>query len=365
MKALTSYTITCHRPFNYGAVLQTYALNCTLLSMGVDAKVIDYYPDYYTSSKKSLPIQLARKLLRLPDWILGKVRFGRFLKKNIPLSPLKYKNLDQLFENVPMADIYFAGSDQIWNCHELENGKDDAFFLSFAPKGRKKISYAASLAMPDIPKNQKERYRRLISTFDAVSIREKDGVELVKNLGVDDVVNVLDPVYLLKKEDWDKLASHSEFTPKEKYILVYGFKRQKNIYEYARQLATSLNVKVYAINTNVEDYFLDIDKYFWNSSPNTFINLVKNAEGVITNSFHGLSFSIIYNKPFHFFTRNGKANSRMLNLLGDLKLSDRIVSSSSILLNTIDYSAVNQIISEKREFSLSFLTQSIFGNEIK
>lgn len=354
-----SYTITCHRPLNYGAVLQTYALNTKLKELGLDAKVIDYNPPYYTKSNKSLFIRIVREVFRLPDWIYGKWKFGKFISKYIPLSENQYKNLDDLNKNVPKADYYFAGSDQIWNCEELLNGKDDSFFLTFAPKETKKISYAASLAMSKIPNNQINRYRDLISDFNAVSIREKDGVKMVENLGIKNVINVLDPVFLLDNYAWNRIASQSNFKSKKKYILVYGFKRQKNLYKYARKLGDKLNVSVYAINNNVEDYFLDIDKYFWNASPETFIKLIKNSEAVVTNSFHGLSFSIIYNKPFHLFSRKGKANSRMLNLLGDLNLTDRVINSEELISNTVNFTEANKFITAKRDFSIEFIKNSI------
>lgn len=354
-----SFTITCHRPLNYGAVLQTYALNTKLNELGLDAKVIDYNPPYYTKSNKSLFIRIIREVFRLPDWIYGKMKFGKFISKYIPLSENQYKNLDELNKNVPKADYYFAGSDQIWNCEELLNGKDDSFFLTFAPKGSRKVSYAASLAMSEVPDSQTDRYRKLISDFDAVSIREKDGVKAVQDLGIENVINVLDPVFLLDNDGWDYIVSQSEFKPKEKYILVYGFKRQKNLYKYARELSQKLNVKVYAINNNIEDYFLDIDKYFWNASPETFVKLIKNSEAVVTNSFHGLSFSIIYNKPFHLFSRKGKANSRMLNLLSDLNLSDRVISSEVLVSNEVNFTEANQFISSRRKSSIEFIKNSI------
>lgn len=362
MSQLKSYTITCHRPLNYGAVLQAYALNTKLKSLGVDAKVIDYYPSYYEASNKSLPVRILRQVFRLPDWIVGKKSFGKFIADNLPMSPKTYKNIDELNKDVPVADVYFAGSDQIWNCHELENGKDDAFFLTFAPKEAKKIAYAASLAMPKIPEDQVERYKRLIGDFDAVAIREKDGLELVKGIGIDKAVNVLDPVYLLESTEWDKIAGKDSFTPKEKYVLIYAFNRQKHIFEYARKLAKKLGVKVYTINTNIEDYFLDTDKYFYNASPNTFVNLVKNAEAVVTNSFHGLSFSVIYNKQFHLFTRKSSGNSRMLNLLSDFNLSGRIVGSTELLENNIDFTSTNEIVKQKRNFSVDYIKNNIFNN---
>lgn len=361
MSQLKSYTITCHRPLNYGAVLQSYALNTKLKQLGLDAKVIDYYPDYYKISSKKLHIRIIRYFLRLPDWIIGNKRFGKFIDDYIPLSSKTYKNIEELNENIPIADFYFAGSDQIWNCDELFNGKDDAFFLTFAPKKTKKISYAASLAMPEIPVEQVDRYTKLIQDFDSISIREKDGVDLVEGLGIKNVQHVLDPVFLLKSKDWDVIVDSSSFEPTEKYVLIYGFKRQKNLYQYARKLGSELGIKVYAINTNIEDYFLDIDKYFWNASPETFVKLIKNAECVVTNSFHGLSFSIIYNKPFHLFSRSGKANSRMLSLLKNLNLSDRIVESDDLKSNDFEFDFANKIIEEKRKESINFIKGSIYA----
>ncbi|WP_163400498.1 polysaccharide pyruvyl transferase family protein [Flavobacterium fluviatile] len=362
MSKLKSYTITCHRPLNYGAVLQAYALNTKLRSLGVDAKVIDYYPSYYKASNKSLLTRVLRQVFRLPDWIVGKKRFGKFIADNLPMTAKTYINIEELNADIPLADVYFAGSDQIWNCHELENGKDDAFFLSFAPKGAKKIAYAASLAMPKIPEEQVERYKSLINDFDAVAIREKDGLELVKSIGIEKAVNVLDPVYLLERIDWDKIADKDSFLPKEKYVLIYAFNRQKNIFEYARKMANELGIKVYSINTNIEDYMLDTDKYFYNASPNTFVNLIKNAEAVVTNSFHGLSFSVIYNKQFHLFTRKSSSNSRMVNLLSDLNLSGRIVDSTNLLKNDIDFAVTNEIVDQKRIFSVNYIKSNIFSD---
>lgn len=361
MKKVKSYTITCHRPFNYGAALQAYALNKKLTQLGVDAKVIDYCPSYYRrTNQTNIFVKTARSIIRTPDYIKGKFVFGKFLHDNLPLSPMKYKTIDDLQKNTPIADIYVAGSDQIWNCQGLPNGKDDSFFLSFAPKKSKKIAYAASLAMPSIPNDQKDRYKELISDFDSVSIREKTGVKLVEELGITNAVNVLDPVYLLKNTEWDKLIESSKFKPKEKYVLVYGFERQKNVYSYARKLAESLGVKVYTVNTNIEDYFLDTNKYFWNTSPQTFVKLIKNAEAVVTNSFHGMSFSIIYRKAFHLFLKQGKANSRMISLLDELGLLDRIVENEALLDAKTDYyDGAERVLASKRAASEAYLANAL------
>ena len=358
-QAITSYTITCSRPANYGAVLQTYGLNTALRNMGIDARVLDYNPDYYWKSSQPLPIRLIRNIVRTPDLSKGRKVFGRFLERYIPMSSKMYKNFDDIKADIPAADVYICGSDQIWNCKNKENGKDDAFFLSFAPQGAKKVAYAASIAMPEIPEDQKARYKRLISDFDAVSVREPSSIPMLESLGIQHVKSVVDPVFLLEQKDWNVIADDSDFVPKEGYVLVYGYNRQKNVYEYARKLANKLGVKVYTIGTAIEDYTLDQDKYFWNATPNTFVNLIRNAKAVVTNSFHGTVFSIVYNKPFHFFTVKQTTNSRMLDLLDSLGLASRHVMDDQLLENSIDYAQTNERLEKLREKSLAFLRDTV------
>lgn len=213
--------------------------------------------------------------------------------------------------------------------------------------------------MPEIPDDQKDRYRRLISDFDAVSVREPSSVPMLEDLGISNVQSVIDPVFLLEKDDWSVIADASDFTPTEDYVLVYGYNRQKDVYAYARRLAKKLGVKVYTIGTAIEDYTLDQDRYFWNASPNTFVNLIRNAKAVVTNSFHGTVFSIVYNKPFHFFTVKQTTNSRMLDLLNSLALKDRHVTSGDLLSNHIDYSEPNQLLTKAKSCSLNFLQVNV------
>lgn len=358
-KHITSFTVTCSRPMNYGAVLQTYGLNMTLTKLGIDAKVIDYDPDYYYKSSQPFPKRLIRNIVRYPDWRKGKKVFGKFLEDFVPMSDKTYHSLTEIEDDVPLADVYIAGSDQIWNCKNKVNGKDDTFFLTFAPESSRKISYAASISMPEIPTEQRSRYHNLISAFDAVSIREPSSIQLLNDIGIQNVVDVIDPALLLQQKDWDEIASKSSFVPKEDYVLIYGYNRQKDVYSYARKLAERLNVSIYTIGTAIEDYTLHQDRYFWNASPNTFVNLIKNAKAVVTNSFHGVVFSILYNKPFHFFTVKQTTNARMLDLLNSLNLSNRLVNESKILSNSIEYSVPNEILNVQREKSLRFLRTSL------
>ena len=353
--------ITCHRAFNYGAVLQAYALQKFLSDKGHKVEIIDYTPEYIRKSyNKSLLKRLVRPVLRYYDFKKSNKVFGRFLEDNVKLTKKRYYSYEELVKDPPNLKCFIAGSDQIWNCN-IENGKDDAFFLRFINNDKIKISYAASIAMDKIPEDQKERFKKNLQDFNYISVREQTAINLLQQIGIKNVEKVLDPVYLLKKEQWDEVAKKSSLDLKnKKYILAYGFKRQKNLYQYARELATRKGYKLYSINTNFEDKFLDVDKYFYNATPNDFVNLVKNAQEIVTNSFHGLSFSIIYNKPVHQFKKSGNENSRMTDLLKELKISERLVNErNEIIENMINYEETNNIINKNRKKSIDFLNKSL------
>lgn len=352
--------ITCHRAFNYGAVLQAYALQKYLRNHGYEVEVIDYTPQYIRKSyNKSILKKIIRPILRYHDFKKSNQVFGNFLNQEVKLTEKRYYTYEELKENPPDCDAYIAGSDQIWNCN-IENGKDDAFFLKFVPKDKRKISYAASISMDEIPQNQKYRFKENLKDFNYISVREQTAVKLLKEIGIENVEKVLDPVYLLDIAEWNKVAKNSTHElENEKYILAYGFKQQKDLYQYARRLANTRNCKLYSINTNFEDKFLDVDKYFYNATPYDFVNLVKNAQEVVTNSFHGLSFSIIYNKPVHQFKKSGTENSRMIDLLSELNMSERLVTNDEFLDNRVSYTKTNEIIKNYCEKSANFLSKSL------
>ena len=168
--------ITCHRAFNYGAVLQTYALQKFLKNHGYEVEVIDYTPQYIRKSyNKSILKRIIRPLLRSYDFKKSNQVFGSFLNQEVNLTEKRYYSYEELEENPPDCDAYIAGSDQIWNCN-IENGKDDAFFLKFVPNNKIKISYAASISMDEIPQNQKNRFKENLKDFNHISVREQTAV---------------------------------------------------------------------------------------------------------------------------------------------------------------------------------------------
>lgn len=346
--------ITCHYAYNYGAVLQSYALCSYLNNHGLDTQVINYRPWYYkgSTSKTNKFRLLVRHIVRIPDNIKSEKVFMKFLKDYVPLTK-EFKTYEDLEKSSLSADYFVAGSDQIWNLN-LPNGKDGAFYFDFVKKG-KKISYAASLGMDELNEEQRQYLLQRISNFDDIALRENTAKKLLdsnRNISV-----VMDPVYLLGKEDWKKLEQKPKKFPTEKYILVFAFNRQKEIFDFGKKLAKKYGYKVISVNTFWEDIFNGMDHYYWNCSPNEFLYLLSHAECIVTNSFHGLSFSIIYNKPVILFQKNDKGNSRMLDLVNRLK-ANKVIDKrwkSDIKIPKINYEIINNAVEIERKKSEEYL----------
>ncbi|WP_338037042.1 polysaccharide pyruvyl transferase family protein [Metabacillus dongyingensis] len=270
----------------------------------------------------------------------------------------RFTSNEEIRKELPVADAYICGSDQIWNCLHL-NGKDPAFYLDFAPNNKIKFSYAASFATDSIPDKYKSYIKSRIEVFDGIGIREKSGVEIVKKMGIKNAVNVVDPVFLLNEEDWNKVGIKEI---QDKYILIYDFDNSKLIKKIAKQISEERGYKIYSINQSRLKY---ADKYFVFEGPEMFVSLIKNAQYVISNSFHAAVFSIIYEKDFVIVNRKEDINTRMRDLLEDLNLNERLVGetfSLNKLLEKIDYTESKEILFRKIHFSKSYLNDILTKN---
>ena len=233
-----------------------------------------------------------------------------------------------------------------------QNGKDPAFYLDFVPDNKIKVSYAASFATDSIDVKYKPMVKDMVSRLDGVSIREKSGVKIVEDLGIKNAINVVDPVFLLGKDDWDNVGTE---TFDDKYILVYDFDKSNLVEKIATDIAKEKGYKIYTINSDKPKY---ADKHFNLSGPSTFVSLVKNAEFVISNSFHAVVFSVIYNKNIAIVNRTENINTRMRDLLDDLQLNDRLVDGSykiEEIIKDIDYSKSMKILQDKVMISKNYI----------
>lgn len=362
-------TITCHDVYNHGASLQAYALMMYLKKGGHHVEIIDYKPDYLSNHYKLLSVdnpkwkvnwltKLLYLTIKFPSRITGlqrKKSFDKFTSKYLKLTNTRYSSNEELKDNLPNADAFICGSDQIWNTLH-KNGKDPAFYLDFVPDEKLKLAYAASFATDTISDENKPLIREKVYRLDGIGVREKSGVNILKTLDIDHSVNVLDPVLLLSKEEWNDIG---EKKFKEKYILIYDFDNSIVIKNLALEIAKEKGLVIYSINPGKVNY---ADKYFKYVGPETFISLIRDSSFVLSNSFHAAVFSVIYKKNFAIVRREEAINTRMRDFLDDLKIKDRLITGSydiDKILNPFDYNETEHILKEKINFSKDFLDNTL------
>ena len=364
-------TITCHDVYNYGATLQAYALMTYLEMKGHEVEIIDYKPPYLSTrfnffvtserfEKRNFLIKSLCLIKHLPRRLflyIGscKKSFDSFNQKYLKLTSVRYHCFDELKKEPPIADVYIVGSDQVWNT-AYKNGRDPAFYLAFAPSKAKRISYAASFSTQEILPEYKNFVKDKIELIDFVSVREQTGLNILNSLGIKRGVHVMDPVFLHDQNFWSKLARRKV---SDKYILVYDFEKNTQIEKFAKKMAKKLGIKIYAVNNYFRTPYADVDCY--DAGPRKFLSLIKNAEVVIGNSFHALSFSLIFEKEFFVFHRGHAINSRMEDLLDLCGLRERLIfdGNHSSKYNPIDYEVVHSKLTPKIETSKKFLSESI------
>ena len=326
-------------------------------------EIIDYKPPYlsghYNLWAVNNPVydkpfvKLAYLLAKLPERIRSLKRkraFDQFTRQYLKLTK-RYNSYEELLADVPEADVYIAGSDQIWNTL-FQNGRDKAFYLAFAPKDKMKISYAASFSTPDIKEEYRSFVGSMLAGLDWVSVREKDSLPLLASIGRSDGVAVCDPVFLLSKDEWERLL------PKDKsfdsnYLLVYDTEGSEQLKDIAIGIASEKHLAIWNVSAFKFGY---AEKNFSDDGPMKFVSLIRGASYVVSNSFHATAFALIYEKDFCVIKRSENINSRMECLLKDYRLSDRILATDfESVLNPIDYNVVRAIIQKDVHKSKHFL----------
>lgn len=359
--------ITLHRVRNYGSSLQTLATQNFLEQLGCNAEIIDYYPERYTSkgllkrlkykSKKleHNPILLfgARVIISL-SYIKKKIIFDGFLKKYIKLTPKTYRSEEELIQDTPIADAYCTGSDQVWNSHWNE-GIDAPFYLSFLPESAYKFSYAASIGNAILDKKEEESVDPMLKQYKHITVRENVGVDIMQSMGIK-AQQMLDPTLLFTGEQWQKYTS-SKFE-KKKYVLTYNLHHDRRIDEYASQLAKENGLKVYNISYNFHD-IVRKGTLQWCPSIEEYLGLIRDAQYVVTDSFHATVFSILFHTKFMVIYPE-QASSRIRSILSLTGLEERGTDDKPNVkqaMKPIDFSHADIILAEERERSNQYLAK--------
>lgn len=358
--------ITIHYGINYGSVLQCYALAKFLSEFGKDVEVINYIPNRYTKKRRYLATEKSISglkkavylLLVAPNTFRYQCIFDSFIKKYIPIGKkiFKYKELENIYSDY---DVLITGSDQVWNT-DYNEGIDKAYYLTFGSNTSRKISYAASCGKDGFSQEEERICRDYWSKLDAISLREDVTTSWFHNIGFNHAINVLDPVFLLSQEEWKSIASPREIN--EPYIFIYALDGDtKGPIRIANNIAKGRNLKVVMISYghfwSRED---GCDYYLTARGPQQFLSLISNADFVVTNSFHGIAFSLRFRKQF-IPVKRGKYNNRIESILRLVGLEERLNTNDHLSqISTIDYdNSVDKIIESMEQKSKSFLQENI------
>ena len=362
--------LTFHNAHNYGATLQAYALRKKLRNMGYEADIVNYcnksisksYPKIlrpYFWKRDILPqnwgkvIREIRKCIYAQDaWQKQWESFTKFRNESL----LEGKTAELMVSELENSDYdaFLLGSDQIW-ASELTRGLDPVYFGEFA-LGKRKISYAASVPNGSIPEREMEQFRQKLKFIDVISVREEKLAEEVRKLVEKPVTTVVDPTLLLEACDYEELIS-SDVQLDERYVFAYFVVENENLLRCAQEAANKLGAKLIELhyyempNQKGRNAIADI-------GPKEFLYYIKNAEMVVTNSFHGTVFSIIFGKKFYSVYKQNNRISHLLEFLG-LKEHHITTEAEVCVEKDIDYSEVWNKLKAYREHSVSFLQQAI------
>lgn len=371
-----------HNSLNYGGCLQAYALSYFLTKCGYDVEQLCY--DYSLETKKvnctrtKKIFNKIKKIIKHP--LMELIIYPRYKVERTKSDSLnKHKEAMRNFRNkIPHSvnvynketisnveeryDIFITGSDQVWNFEWYH----PAFFLDFVTQ-KPKISYAASMAVDSLNENQKILIKEHLKDFNAISVRENNALELLKDLTPILPIRVVDPVLLLDKEEWDNVSSERQI--KDEYIFCYFLGNNKNERKIAKKFAKKKNLPIVTaiFSNNVLDFYFGA-KRLYGVGPEDFISLIKHSQYVFTDSFHAVVFSYIYKRQYFVFNREqtGVMNSRIISITNLFNASKRFCVGAEreklkyvLSVEDIDYSKVNQSLDEIKTQSIEFLKRNL------
>ncbi len=361
--------VTIHNANNYGAIFQAFALQQVLSRFG-DVEIINYENRHISRSfdlVRFAPsihglLGMGKDFFRLlPRYIVIR-KFKEFIDSDMKLTS-KVTREDLARGELDSFDCYVAGSDQIWNpaCVSGSATLDAVYFLDFAPTGAKKISYASSLGAYDFSDQEKLKLKEYLGDFSEISVRESGAQKLLQEVLGRNVSHVLDPTLLLSKDEWlENLRLSGNSQSNEKYILLYTVPKVPLVKAVVDFFSKKTGMKIVAIDQGLSAG-ARVDQHIRDAGPLDFIRLFSEAEFVITDSFHGVCFSLNFDRPFVAISP-GKYSNRVESLLSLVGLESRLISGEEDLLNYemyVDCAVAQQELQAARRASLDFLSSSI------
>lgn len=356
--------ITFHRAQNYGAVLQAYALLEKVSQSGHSVAIIDYRQKTIEENYRLISFKRAigknpfKGIIRIYNefktYKKRKSLYEKYLvffKKRFHLQENKVLN-SSLFAGY---DLLIIGSDQIWNPF-ITNGFDPIYW-GYIPSSSniKIVTYAASLGITELTNDQKKYISKALANFSLISVREHYLKDLLTPLTNKLIYEVVDPTLLLTSSEWKKIITPVSISVP--YVLVYQLRKHPFIRQKAEQMAKEINGVVIELSPGLKQWPISPGTII-DASPTEFLAWIASATCVVTSAFHGTVFSIIFNRSFYTFQFHDFDDSRVISLLNELGLSERLIDENShFSFSELDYTEVDKKIENLREYAVNFLNK--------
>ena len=339
---------------SYGSVLQAIGLKHVLQEIGLESFLI-----------RDMPAPVAQKEFRFricanPRTLFSEIRNTRARKKkgilykntvkfiNQHVDIQYYNDFEVLNKNIPIANYYLAGSDQIWHPNLCKK----VFFLDFLPSNIKRLSYAASMGVENIPQEKVADFQNLISKMDTISVRETEAKDIIGKYTDKPIYRHIDPTFLVDQTFWRQFSK--EYPIKKPYILVYAIYWDAKFNSELRKLHRKTGYDIVALCPGGWSKVW-ANKKIYDADPGQFLYLIDHAQAVISSSFHGVALAVNFNKKISVIV-NPKAPSRLTTLLSVLGLK-RVTISEVMEFDSAQYNQINQKIEQEKQAGMRYLKE--------
>ncbi|GHT23968.1 hypothetical protein FACS189419_08560 [Planctomycetales bacterium] len=369
--------VTFHDEPNYGAILQTYALQETIRDLGHSPQIVGYnptiVPQKWLQRRLTDAKSISLKLRIFLENILFASKVNRYKKECLAFFQKYYSCADkcgisceELLKNPPDCDVFSVGSDQVWNPYVQ---CDKVYMLHFAAEHQKRISYGASFGVAEIPQELRTYYQESLAQFSAVSVRESAALTLLDSLHIGNSVKpklVLDPTLLREPLDWENIISGGDSQtdlPPFPYILVYAHGKSGSVVRIAEHLKKKTGNNIVLVGPFRRSFFVRSFSRTYCVGPIGFLQLMKNARCVVTNTYHGTIFAYTFRRPFvTFLSPTNKGASRFHQIFDLWQLRSRLITGIDELpkdFENIDFDTAEKNRKAEKERSIAFLKEAI------
>lgn len=362
---MRTLTVTFHDLSNYGANFQTFALHRTIRQMGHENVVLDF-AGHSETMKKSITLFKSPKAflrnivisyyykIRKKEARALKQSFRDFKNNNIKFTQ-RYTSMEDLRNNPPLVDCMITGSDQVWNM-TTNPPMIPSRFLDFGNPNAIRFSFAASIENMSFTQEQKDYAKKTLAAFKGITLREESACKFIESITGYEAKHIMDPVFLLDKKEWLGYAKKPRI--EGPYILCYQVLRNNKMQSVVNTLKKQTGLPTVAI-CNMPFRWIRTDYSFFDVSPEEFIGLYNGAAYIVTTSFHGTAFGVLFNKPTYSLCRSISSN-RIKDLMEFVGLDDYVVgSSNSVKPRGIDWGVINEKLEKERAKSKQYLQEML------